>query len=699
MDEILTVFRRMDRSTLLLPLSLSALALRFALHYFIKKTPIHNSNLNSPSDENRPPSLTTADHSPRPSNSNHHQFYSLSSRGGGSASIPRNAGRSSGAAVITTSGTTGRLTGKNVSNTGGSGAYNVSTQLEELTKKINGWKQQSQESFIKSFESKSLAGCESMRTLAEDSMDGRKRRNPADVAYFVAKEILNGERTYKTDLEVICVQLKRELDEAEEIPQGLFQNVFSLLQPIYESQGTLLVEIEHRLSTWESRTTNTHRPDDSQRIGDLLLKQNDALEQYQNYLIRLPEILAEFDIAFRKNKAFEQFYRGFEQYRYCYLPLTAFLLKPAQRLFQYQSSLERLLTHYPAHHSDTVNCESALQNFRRTFSTVHDAVSVAEHFTKLVDLQRDLLGIDNLAVPTREFIREGCLLKLSKKGYQLRMFVLLTDVLLYTNRVSNTTGQFKLHGQIGVRGMMVEDAEPREGMEHCFTLYGGNRALMLAANTAEEKTRWLHDLHTAVDQSKRLAYDKLLQFGSLKSYSSSDEVLDKFDAFHVSPAHTATSDADTLRTKSPSERSVVLPRSNTTLHVCWHRQTTISIRELSRAFQLQQSGYLLRKFKNSTGWQKLWVVFTDFCLFFFKNNQEDCPLASLPLIGYRVTVPSLDDAIEKDHVIKLYFTTHKYFLRTDSEFSFHRWMEVLGLATQPDHQNISPDLNGTGMHV
>lgn len=37
--------------------------------------------------------------------------------------------------------------------------------------------------------------------------------------------------------------------------------------------------------------------------------------------------------------------------------------------------------------------------------------------------------------------------------------------------------------------------------------------------------------------------------------------------------------------------------------------------------QNQLSGYLLRKFKNSTGWQKLWVVFTDFCLFFYKTHQ------------------------------------------------------------------------------
>ncbi len=42
--------------------------------------------------------------------------------------------------------------------------------------------------------------------------------------------------------------------------------------------------------------------------------------------------------------------------------------------------------------------------------------------------------------------------------------------------------------------------------------------------------------------------------------------------------------------------------------------------------QNQLSGYLLRKFKNSNGWQKLWVVFTNFCLFFYKTHQVSWPI-------------------------------------------------------------------------
>lgn len=72
---------------------------------------------------------------------------------------------------------------------------------------------------------------------------------------------------------------------------------------------------------------------------------------------------------------------------------------------------------------------------------------------------------------------------------------------------------------------------------------------------------------------------------------------------------------------SPIERSCIQHRANTTMHVCWHRNLSVSILDHQQSMQNQLSGYLLRKFKNSNGWQKLWVVFTNFCLFFYKTYQ------------------------------------------------------------------------------
>ncbi len=94
--------------------------------------------------------------------------------------------------------------------------------------------------------------------------------------------------------------------------------------------------------------------------------------------------------------------------------------------------------------------------------------------------------------------------------------------------------------------------------------------------------------------------------------------------------------------------------------------------QLLSCFILSLFSYLLRKFKNSNGWQKLWVVFTNSCLYFFKTFQDDFPLASLPLLGYWVLRPSPEDAIHKDLVFKLQFKNHVYFFRAESQYTFER---------------------------
>lgn len=72
------------------------------------------------------------------------------------------------------------------------------------------------------------------------------------------------------------------------------------------------------------------------------------------------------------------------------------------------------------------------------------------------------------------------------------------------------------------------------------------------------------------------------------------------------------------------------------MHVCWHRNTSVSIKDIQNAIKHQLSGYLLRKFKNSNGWQKLWVVFTNFCLFFYKTYQVRCPLYLSMLVAIKM---------------------------------------------------------------
>lgn len=100
--------------------------------------------------------------------------------------------------------------------------------------------------------------------------------------------------------------------------------------------------------------------------------------------------------------------------------------------------------------------------------------------------------------------------------------VQFSDILLYTSR-SQAALQFKVHGHMPLRGVMLEEPEG-ELAAFAFTVYGGSRALTVAANSQEEKDRWVRDL-TAAIQLARDHPDAKLTYLSLKSCSEYTSVI------------------------------------------------------------------------------------------------------------------------------------------------------------------------------
>jgi len=521
-----------------------------------------------------------------------------------------------------------------------------------------------------------------MDTLDNDTT-GRRKRHPTDKAYFIAKEILMTERTYKKDLEVINLWFRDEVSKEDSMPEETLTLLFSHIDPLYELHATFLKDIEQRMATWEGRG-NAHLQGDYRKIGDVILKNlnQNTMEHYGRYIDTHGVVLDKLEQTIHKSSKFEQVYRDFEMQKVCYLPLTTLLLKPLHRVLHYQLLLERLLSHYGPGHHDYTDTNMALSKVRTIIKKLSTKLKESENLVKLMELQRDLVGYDNLVQSGREFVREGCLQKLSRKGYQQRMFFLFSDMLLYANRTTSPGLQFRLHGQLAVPDLQVVDSEPRMGADFCFNIYDGKRALMVAAANHSEKVQWMEDIAETVQYARERGLDSsptANKYLSLKSMSGSEDGLDRSEMADPKAAEAR-----------PSGQ-----RSNSSVHVFWHRATSVAIIDHQRALENQLSGYLLRKFKNSNGWQKLWVVFTNFCLYFYKTFQDDFPLASLPLLGYSVNTPSPADEINKDYVFKLQFKNHVYFFRAESQFTFDRWMEVLSSATQaPGGLDDQLPLNG-----
>lgn len=155
---------------------------------------------------------------------------------------------------------------------------------------------------------------------------------PTDKSYFLAKEILMTERTYKKDLDILNTWFQDELPpENVDAVQPLFQLIESMLA----QHNVFLRDLEHRLLLWEGRGTP-----EIQRIGDVMLKNMIVLPVYEEYLEHHRDFLEKLYDLYENDETFQQIYREFEQQKICYIPIGSLVLKPLHRLLHYQIILE-----------------------------------------------------------------------------------------------------------------------------------------------------------------------------------------------------------------------------------------------------------------------------------------------------------------------------------------------------------------------
>uniref|UniRef100_A0A674DMH1 FERM, ARHGEF and pleckstrin domain-containing protein 1 n=1 Tax=Salmo trutta TaxID=8032 RepID=A0A674DMH1_SALTR len=462
-----------------------------------------------------------------------------------------------------------------------------------------------------------------------------QKKFPTDEAYFIAKELLTTERTFQKDLAVITVVRLAVLGKQEVLPDSVRTLINTNYDPVYQFHQAFLKEVEQRLQQWEGRS-NAHIKGDYQRVGDVLLKNVQGLKQLTPLLQRYGEVLVELERSCRSSQRLEEACREFEQQKVCYLSLNMFLLRPLHRLLHYKLILERLCKHYPPTHQDFRDSRAALADISEMVLQLQGTMTKMENIQKLLELKKDLTGIQDLAIPGREFIRLGCLSKLSGKRLQQRMFFLVRHYFL----------------------LPIRESEDEWGLPHCFTLFGQRQSVVVAARKPPSTC--------------------LTGGNNIFSSVSVDEFL--LLLFSESPEEEEEEEEEELSASRSSLERQAAQRGNSTVHICWHRNTSVSMVDFSEAVENQLSGNLLRKFKNSNGWQKLWVVYTNFSMFFYKSHQDDYPLASLPLLGYSLTVPAETENIQKDYVFKLHFKSHVYYFRSESQYTFQRYLSVSNLS-------------------
>ena len=101
-----------------------------------------------------------------------------------------------------------------------------------------------------------------------------------------------------------------------------------------------------------------------------------------------------------------------------------------------------------------------------------------------------LLSISNTQNPLETFLTKN-------KDLVYFSYLQFSDLLIYANRTTSPTLHFRVHGQMMLKDVTVLDSEPRLGQEHCFNLYDGKKAVLIAASSHAEKLCWMEDIAEA----------------------------------------------------------------------------------------------------------------------------------------------------------------------------------------------------------
>uniref|UniRef100_A0A803VTW4 FYVE, RhoGEF and PH domain containing 6 n=1 Tax=Ficedula albicollis TaxID=59894 RepID=A0A803VTW4_FICAL len=331
--------------------------------------------------------------------------------------------------------------------------------------------------------------------------------------YHIAKEIMSSEKVGVSVLFVLWQDFRDAVAHASRqlgkpvIEDRILNQILYYLPQLYELNRDLLRELEERLSHWLEH----------QRIADIFVKKGPYLKMYSTYIKEFDKNVALLDEQCKKNAGFASVVKDFEMSPRCAsLALKHYLLKPVQRIPQYRLLLTDYLKNLLEESADYRDTQDALAVVIEVANHANDIMKQGDNFQKLMQIQYSLNGHHEIVQPGRVFLKEGTLMKLSRKVMQPRMFFLFNDALLYTTPVQS--GMYKLNNMLSLAGMKVKKPT-QEAYQNELNIESVERSFILSASSATERDEWLDAISKSIEEYTK----KRITFNPSKSLEEAEE--------------------------------------------------------------------------------------------------------------------------------------------------------------------------------
>uniref|UniRef100_A0A8C2HS33 FYVE, RhoGEF and PH domain containing 5a n=1 Tax=Cyprinus carpio TaxID=7962 RepID=A0A8C2HS33_CYPCA len=562
-------------------------------------------------------------------------------------------------------------------------------------------------------------------------IDGRSR------AYYVAKDLVDSEREHVKALKILQEDFRAAVESAgnEEEPlleNGKLDEILSTLPQVYHLHNEILTELETRIKQWEDRPS----------VVDVILTRRAELSSFATYISDYDRSMSLLEESCRQSKAFEDVVKQFETQNAegVHVPLKHQLLRVIVRVLQYRMILTDYLNNLSPDSKEYEDTQAALVIVSEVADQVNDNLKHGENLLRLVHIDYSVRGKRDLLQPGRIFVKEGTLMKVSRKSRQPRHLFLMNDVMLYT--YPQQDGKYRLKNTLTLSGMKV--SKPFiDNVLHTLRIEVSDVTITLSASSLGEREDWFHTLSRAIADHA----------AGLNTFSCSSEAREKLwmslgeaapvlvPVSHVMMCMNCTSDFRlTLRRHHCNACGKVVCRScsrnryplkylkDRMAKVCDHcyaelrkrggsipgscgsasPRTNRASRPLSAVFQSLQppslwrnrkstspltqvsvgaegstmSGSLQRRKKGKRKWKRLWFLRTDKVLYTFKAREDKVASESLPLQGFTVKLSDRSEGEDKDNVFQLYHKKTLYYtFRADDQHTARRWVNAMEEAT------------------
>ncbi|XP_046840202.1 FYVE, RhoGEF and PH domain-containing protein 4-like isoform X2 [Xenia sp. Carnegie-2017] len=322
-----------------------------------------------------------------------------------------------------------------------------------------------------------------------DFSDSREKK-----LFNIAKEILTTEITYVKTLKLLDEGFHAKLEREGLIPKEALLDVFSNISAINQFHSKfLLPKLEERMANWIT----------SPKLGDIFIFLAPFLKMYAEYVKNFDQAMTSLSKWKTKSPKFSGVIQDLQKSeKDCNnLSLEHHMLAPVQRVPRYKLLLTDYVSKLPNDSPDLEESKKSLEIISAAANHANESMKKTERFTKMLEIQEKFS--ESIITPSREFIMEGELIKISARNAQVmtRILVLFNDSLYYCTKVP-ATGKYKLRTCIELIVTYID--EPDEDIENrdlVFRVRSKNKIIDFQATSVEQKEKWIMAIKESIEQA------------------------------------------------------------------------------------------------------------------------------------------------------------------------------------------------------